>query len=160
MEDIELISKEKIFKYKVNGIVMLNGKLLALKMKNNISYCLPGGHVKLCENSKDAIIREIFEETKIEVSAIKDFAIAEEISLDANDLKTHELCFYYIAIPKNPHKIQFDNYTVIENDNGKLEHYNYEWLNISDISNIDFRPSFIKSKLISGNYNLEHIIHI
>ena len=159
MKDIEFITDEKIFKYKVYGIVIHNGKILALKMKNKISYCLPGGHVKLCENNKDAILREIYEETKIKFSIENDFAIVDNIFLEINNLKTHEICFYYTVIPENPDKIQFDNYSVIENDNGKLKQYNYEWLDISAIKNVDFRPSFIKSKLISDNYDFEHIIH-
>ena len=49
------------FKYRVNGIIIHNGKILTLKMKNNIFYCLLSGHVELCENTKTAIIREILE---------------------------------------------------------------------------------------------------
>ena len=40
MGDIELKTATQKFKYRVNGIIIHNGKILTLKMKNNISYCL------------------------------------------------------------------------------------------------------------------------
>ena len=36
MEDIEFKTETKKFKYRVNGIVIYNNKLLTIKMKNNI----------------------------------------------------------------------------------------------------------------------------
>ena len=40
MEDIEFKTDAKKFKYRVNGIIIHNNKILTIKMKNNISYCL------------------------------------------------------------------------------------------------------------------------
>lgn len=37
MEDIEIKTDKKKFKYRVNGIIRDN-KILTIKMKNNISY--------------------------------------------------------------------------------------------------------------------------
>lgn len=158
MEDIELKTNEKKFKYRVNGIIINEGKILALKMKNNTSYCLPGGHVELCENSQKAIVREMLEETKTKVSIDKELSIVENFYFDKNNFETHELSFYYIVKPENFDNIKFNNYSIIENDKGETKRHNFEWLDISSLNNIDFRPSFIKSKLISGNYDFEHII--
>lgn len=77
MEDIEFKTTNKKFKCRVNGLIINDGKILTLRMKNNTSYCLPGGHVELCENSKDAILREMFEETKTNVSIEKEFALSK-----------------------------------------------------------------------------------
>ena len=51
-------------------------------MKNNISYCLPGGHVELGEDSKTAILREMLEEINTSVSIDKELAIVENFYLD------------------------------------------------------------------------------
>ncbi len=158
MKDIELKTNEKKFKYRVNGIIIHDGKVFALKMKNNTSYCLPGGHVELCENSKEAILREMLEETQTKVSIDKEFSIVENFYLDKDNLETHELSFYYMVTPENFDKIQFNNYSMTENDKGELKQHNFEWLDISSLNSVDFRPSFIKSKLISGNYDFEHMI--
>ena len=51
MKDIEFKNETQKFKYRVNGIVIYNNKILTIKMKNNVSYCLPGGHVELGEDT-------------------------------------------------------------------------------------------------------------
>lgn len=158
MGDIELKTETQKFKYRVNGIIIHNGKILTLKMKNNISYCLPGGHVELCEDSKTAIIREMLEETETPVTIDKELAIVENFYLDKNNLQTHEISFYYIVKPEHFNKIPLQNYEKIENDKGKIKNHNFEWLNISSLKDFDFRPKFIKEKLISQNFDFEHII--
>ena len=42
MEDIEFKTTNKKFKCRVNGLIIHDGKILTLRMKNNTSYCLPG----------------------------------------------------------------------------------------------------------------------
>ena len=59
---------------------------------------------------------------------------------------------------ENFDKIKFENYSLMENDKGELKQHNFEWLDISTLNNVDFRPPFIKDKLISGNYNFEHSV--
>ena len=80
-------------------------------MKNNISYCLPGGHVELCEDSKTAILREMLEEIRTPIKIKQDLAIVENFYNDKNGLKTHELSFYYIVEPNNYDNISLDNFS-------------------------------------------------
>jgi ADP-ribose pyrophosphatase YjhB (NUDIX family) len=61
MKDIEFKTDSKKFKYRVNGFIIHNNKILTIKMKNNISYCLPGGHVELDKDTRTAILRELLE---------------------------------------------------------------------------------------------------
>lgn len=158
MSDIEIKNDQTKFKYRVGGILVRNNKILVLKMKNNTSYCLPGGRVKLFEDSKSAILREMLEETKTVMSIDKDFAIVESFYLDKNNLQVHEISFYYILLANDFKKIPLKNYSSTELDKGEIKTHNFEWLDISKLQNIDFRPTVIKEKLISGNYNFEHII--
>ena len=158
MEDIEFKTDTKKFKYRVNGIIINNNKVLTLKMKNNISYCLPGGHVELGEDSKTAILREMLEEIDTTVSIDKELAIVENFYLDKKGFQTHEISIYFIVIPNDFDKIPLQNYTRIENDKGEIKNHNFEWLDISTLKNFDFRPEFIKEKLINQNYNFEHLI--
>ncbi len=158
MGDVKINTNTQKFKYRVNGIIINNNKILALKMTNNVSYCLPGGHVELCEDSKSAMLREMLEETETEVSIEKELAVVENFYLDKKNLNTHEISFYYIVKPLNFDKIPLENYTRTENDKGEIKNHKFEWLDISSLKEIDFRPSFIKEKLISNNYDFEHFI--
>lgn len=158
MKDIEFKSSTQKFKYRVNGVIINNNKLLTLKMKNNISYCLPGGHVELGEDSKSAILREMLEEIGTPVSIVKELAIVENFYLDKNNFQTHEISFYYVVNPDNFDKISLPKYQREENDKGEVKIHNFEWLDISMLEDYDFRPEFLKEKLIDKNYNFEHII--
>ena len=64
-KDIKLSVDDVKFKYRVSGILIVDNKVLTVKIANNDFYCLPGGHVELFENTKDAILREYKEETGI-----------------------------------------------------------------------------------------------
>ena len=68
MQDIKFITDTHKFKYRVNGVIIHNNKLLTIKMSNGKSYCLPGGHIELGEDTKTAVIREMLEETKTQVT--------------------------------------------------------------------------------------------
>lgn len=158
MEDIEFKTDSKKFKYRVNGIIIHNNKILTIRMKNNISYCLPGGHVELGEDTRTAILREMLEEIDTPVSIDKELAIVENFYLDKKNFQTHEISFYYIIVPDTWDKIPLENYTKTENDKGEIKCHNFEWLDIPSLNTLDFRPEFIKEKLINQNYNFEHII--
>lgn len=158
MRDLEIKNNTKKFKYRVNGIIIKNNKILTIKMKNNISYCLPGGHVELGEDSNTAIIREMLEEVNTNVTINKEFAVVENFYTDKNNLLTHEISFYFIVEPENFSKIPLENYSKCENDKGELKQHNFVWLEIDSLKDFDFRPYFIKEKLINNNFNFEHII--
>lgn len=158
MKDIEIKTETQKFKYRVNGIIINNGKVLVLKMKNNTSYCLPGGHVELGEDTKIAVIREMLEETESDVTITNELAIVESFYTDKNGLETHEISFYYIVEPKNYDKIPLDNYTRLENDKNELKSHNFEWIELSKLESIDFRPYYIKDKLAKNNMTFEHLI--
>lgn len=64
-KDIKINNSFERFKFRVNGILIHNNKILLVKIHKNTFYCLPGGHVKLGEDTESAIIREIKEETRI-----------------------------------------------------------------------------------------------
>lgn len=158
MKDIEFKNETQKFKYRVNGIVIYNNKILTIKMKNNVSYCLPGGHVELGEDTQTAILREMLEEIDTPVSIDKEIAIVENFYMDKKGFQTHELSFYYIVSPENFDKISLQNYEKVENDKGEIKVHNFEWLDIKSLNNFDFRPEFLKEKLMNGDYNLEHKI--
>lgn len=158
MKDIEFKNETQKFKYRVNGIVIYNNKILTIKMKNNVSYCLPGGHVELGEDTQTAILREMLEEIDTPVSIDKEIAIVENFYMDKKGFQTHELSFYYIVSPENFDKISLQNYEKVENDKGEIKVHNFEWLDIKSLNNFDFRPEFLKEKLMNVDYNLEHKI--
>lgn len=72
-----------------------NHKFLMIKHKKVGKWLQPGGHLEKGENPHEAGIREVFEETGINVKIINKLAISEYISE-----KTHvHVDFSYLAYP-------------------------------------------------------------
>ena len=75
--DVRIDAEQVNFKMRVAGALIVGDKLLTVQICNNGFYCLPGGHVHLGENSKDAMLREFQEEVEIKCEVGKLLAIVE-----------------------------------------------------------------------------------
>lgn len=62
-----LIPATKNYIVGVGAIVFHDGKLLVIKDRFSNGYKLPGGHIEKNESIKDALAREVFEETGINI---------------------------------------------------------------------------------------------
>ena len=83
-------------------VVEHNGKiLLGERNKKNAKgfWIIPGGGVKYGESIRDAAVREIKEETNLDIEIIKPLGHKEIIFPEDN---YHTIVFYHLAKPKNP----------------------------------------------------------
>ena len=155
MQDIHIESKNNVFKLRVSGIFIQDNKLLVVQHRNNNFCCLPGGHIEIGEDSKSAVIREMKEETLLNLTVSKLLCIAENI-YTIRGKKVHELCYYYIM--KSETKVETKNWSYIEMDKGHETPLNFYWYDLSDQNSIQFKPYFILNKLKLHNSKFEHII--
>ncbi len=82
-------------------LVVHDGKcLLAERNKENYKgyWVIPGGGVKFGETIQDAAIREIKEETNLDVEIIKLIGYKEIINVSGD---YHSIVFFYLAKPKH-----------------------------------------------------------
>lgn len=155
-EDIKIKTNDSIFKLRVSGLLVKENKVLIVQMNNNGFYCLPGGHVELNEDSKEAVIREFEEETNIPVKIKKQIAIAENFFPALNKIKVHEIGIYYLL--ETDSDIILENFQRIEEDKGKKVLLDFRWIKTEEIDKVKFRPKFLMNKIIKNNYEFEHII--
>jgi len=155
--DLRIVDDKQKFKCRVNGILIHEEKILAVKICNNDFYCSPGGHVHLCEDSKSAIEREFFEETGIKVKESKLFCIMENF-FKAKDKNFHEISFYYLLTGEDLMDKTKD-FTLIENDEGVMKNLDFKWFDLDNLENCNFRPKIIIDKLKNKNFEFEHIIY-
>lgn len=66
--DVKMWKDDGSFKLRVCGIIKVEDKYLISNCDNCEFWSFPGGHVLLGENSDDAVLREVLEETKIETN--------------------------------------------------------------------------------------------
>lgn len=152
--DVKINNSSESFKFRVNGILMHNDEVLVVKMENNSFYCLPGGHVKLGEDTKSAVIREIKEETGYDSQIDKLVATTENFFTRSNGKKVHELSFYYLLNINDKEIINDKEYEIIDEE---IKHH-FKWTQLNELKNIDFKPQELKEKISNKNMEFQHFI--
>lgn len=157
VNDIKIDNSSGSFKFRVNGILINNDEVLVVKMENNSFYCLPGGHVQMGEDSKNAVIREIKEETGYDSHIDKLITATENFFVRKNGKKIHELGFYYLLNLDNKECIRNKEYEMKENNEDNIN-LHFKWIPISELKNIDFKPQELKEKIENKDINFQHLI--
>lgn len=133
--------------YKLNiraaGIIEHNGKILVHKEISKDHYALIGGRVKIGEDSKTTIKREIKEELGKEIKTTGYIATIENF-FEEKGQKYHEILFVHKAefINEEDKKIE----QTLKNVEGK-ENLRYEWIEKSKIEEYKILPGTIKEIL-------------
>lgn len=89
----------------IGAVVLINGKILLEKRKNNPGkgkWSIPGGLVDLGESVEQTVVREVMEETRLEVENPQLIDVVDNITLDANRrIKYHFVIVDYLVKVKN-----------------------------------------------------------
>lgn len=155
-EDVKMKTNDSIFKLRVSGLLIEDNKILTVQMNQNGFFCLPGGHVELNEDSKEAMIREFLEETNILVRIKAEVAITENFFTDTNGFNVHEIGIYYIL--ESDSYIMTKDFNRIEKDKNEDVFLDFRWIDTKELDKIKFKPEFLINKISRSDYTFEHII--
>ena len=140
-------------------IIRDDHRVLLIWHKRHKEWLPPGGHLKDNETPDDAVVREVHEETGLEIDHI-DYrksttieGIKRQLPLpffaDVHNVGDHDhCCFYYLARPKNQERPVTLNLNEVED---------YRWFDESDLSSVGVPPdvkmisrlALVRSTLIS-----------
>ena len=155
--DARIKTEEGRLKLRVTGIIINDNKVL-IEIYDGKVYCLPGGTINMNETSEDAIIRELKEEIDKDFIIDSLVSINEEFYVNYKDEKTHCVNFYYKMKFKNIDDVNSIDLERVENDHGTILQHHYKWVDLKDLDNIKLVPVEIKKEIISGEFNIHHII--
>ncbi len=143
--DISFKTEEGKFNYRVCGIILSGGKILAMRDERSPYYYLPGGRVTMGETAENAVIREIREELNVTPKIVRPLWLDQSFfTEDVDHLKYHELCLYYLLdVSDTQLPSRGETFTLTE---GKHIH-RFEWLEFDRIKNEYFYPLFLKEKI-------------
>ncbi len=119
---------------RVAGVYIENGKVLMSRHKNSTFKNLPGGRIKLGEDSITALKREYMEELDKEIEIISEPLILENF-YKRNNINYHEYLFIYI--------INIDNV-----DNFIKDDLIFSMEDKDEILKMDIRPIRVKEFLL------------
>lgn len=152
-KDIKFEIKESkiLFNYRVAALIITKDKILLQKNKYDHFYTLIGGKVKSNETSKEAIVREIKEETGLDIpnDNVNINCVIENFFRYKNN-KYHEILIIYRLTNTKP--LAKKNNFISQDDNNVIN----TWLEIDKLKKYNIKPLVIK-KIIYDN-TFKHLI--
>ena len=136
MSDLSIIIDGVKFNFRV-GLLVKKKKQVLVECNPDYDFVvLPGGRVKTLESSEDALIREINEEMKIDLTNYNlEFIGIDENFFELDNIKYHELYFIYkIEIDENNEDFKDG----MINYDSKVNYY--KWIDILDLKEVNLFP--------------------
>ncbi len=156
MYDCGFTKENNWFRYRAGAIIIENECVLFVGNKNENYLYSVGGGVRMGETAKDAVLREVFEETGVHYE-IDHLAVIHENFFNESSgirkgLNCHEICFYFLMKPRGTQELHSNSYTSY----GTKEEMH--WIPIKDLDKYKAFPGFIKEYLGTEHCGIEHII--
>ncbi len=148
-----MVDAENKLNVRVTGVFIKDGKVLLDDCKG-IHYALPGGRVKIEEDSLEAFQREMKEELHETLKDITLNGVLENF-YTLEGTKVHEYMWMYRADFVDDKLFQSEEIVTQEGD--KQNHF--EWIKLEELDKIDFRPSAAIPYIRNMDQGLKHIIN-
>ncbi len=139
--DITVDFESGRFNYRAAGLLIHDGKLLAMMDDGIEHWYLPGGRVRFHETAENAVLRELAEELGLADAAIERPLWLNQAFFECDGHKYHELCVYFlINHSKTDILARGEKFRIVEGKSG----HNFEWLEFSRLEKEKFFPLFLK----------------
>lgn len=135
--DIKFDTPEGHFNFRVAGVFLYHGRLLAMKEENIDHYYLPGGRVRMHETMEEALLREMREELGVGVRVIRPLWLCESF-FELGGEPVHELALYYLA-ELDWDKLPFQEREFVCADTDGDEHI-FRWLSEDEVRSVRIYP--------------------
>ena len=154
--DVVLKTENGRFNLRVCGIIINDGKLLAMHDEVSPYYYLPGGRINLHEMAEDAILREMREELGISAEIIRPLWVNQAFFVEeVLHEKFHEICLYFlIDTSKSDLSERGERFTRTEGEHTLT----FEWIEFDDLKDMYLYHEFIKKEIFNLPENLSLII--
>lgn len=136
------------------GVLVQNNRILVQRDRNGDEYALPGGHVKIGETLENGLIREIMEETGIQIRCVR-LLWSEECFWTWNGRQAHNIAFYYLIELCDGFEIPDTGEFISQKDNCDVV---LGWLPIDRLQSITVYPEFIKDEITDLNGPIKHFV--
>ena len=147
-------AENAVCELRVAAVLVAEGRILVQREVDGDEYALPGGHVKVGETLKNALKRELFEETGLRV-ACRRLLWSEESFWQWNGKQAHGIAFYYSIELTADAALPREGVWTAQRDNPRVE---YGLLPIERLKNVTIYPEFLKDEIACLDGPMKHFI--
>lgn len=145
--DIAMVMEDVKYNFRVGAVLTYQNKILIEKSDASSFFVIPGGRVKLLEDTKSALIRELKEELGIDVFKIDSQLISViENFFVLRDVQFHELYFIYKYDLTEDFGIK-DGMVNLDSSSSK-----YYWKSLDELDNVEMLPIELKEVAKLSNF--------
>ncbi|ANC79117.1 hypothetical protein ABE65_020830 [Fictibacillus phosphorivorans] len=145
--------EHQVFNYRVAAVMIKEGRVLMHRAKAETNWSLPGGRVKLGEDAKSSLKREMKEELDLNVT-VDGFLWTVENFFTYAEKEIHEVGLYFKITAENPLPLHDgEEFTVLEAD--RLV---FKWVSLEDLNEYVLHPQVVKEKLIEGSFEPDYFL--
>ncbi len=144
------LDKDTKFNVRTTALIRYKDEVLLSKKSYEDYYSLPGGRVKLGEDSKEALVRELKEELDYDIrkEELRLVRIVENFFTN-HDTRFHEYLFIYeLFLPEEYYNGNFKN---LENNAMDMK-----WIRREEFTLLNVKPDLCKSIIADGEF--KHVI--
>lgn len=158
MTDVLFKTDDYVFSYRVGAICVQNGLVLLQKPDNDPGYALPGGHVALGEEARDALKRELKEEigADADIGALRWVA---EIFFPWGKRPCHQICLFYDVSLADKHTPRVGSFPAVERMEGRTFTLGFHWIPLDALGGIALYPTEARELLIHPSDKIEHFVY-
>jgi ADP-ribose pyrophosphatase YjhB (NUDIX family) len=151
--DVVFRVNRSVFNYRVAGVWIENGHVLLHKMVGDEHWSLPGGRVRMMEDSQTSLKREMAEELGISVNVNQLLWVVENF-FEYNGENYHELGLYYSMTVENGASYfkEIDFYGI---EGSRLI---FRWVPMNQLEEIPLYPLFLRKELKHLPCSTQYII--
>jgi ADP-ribose pyrophosphatase YjhB (NUDIX family) len=144
------------FDFRASGIAIHHGHVLLVRIPQYDFSFLPGGHVEIGELADAAMVREMREETGLDVGIDRMVWVVENFfTLDGKP--HHELGFFYlVTLPGEAVQLDLTKEFYGKEENGTP--LVFRWHRVDALANLKIFPSFLNTGLTALPTSITHII--